>query len=333
MITTDKNTTNYVYTCDCGLKHDVASNQPTGDTFPTICTCFTKHLLMIPETDGKHQYKMRDETKALRIGIIEIYQNIRRTMTVRQVFYQAVSRGLVPKDEDAGYKLIQRNLLDMRRHGHLPYELVSDVSRRMMKPTTFDGLDHALDNWMHYYRQDVWAKQDETVEIWLEKDALSSIFWEITQKYDVPLYIVRGFSSESFLFEAAQMIKRSGKKTYVYFFSDYDPSGLALCNQVETMLPRFGADIVFHRAALTQDQILSFNLPTRPTKKSNHSKNFIGQSVDIDALHPNTLISMVESCILNHISERDLENIRNEEEVQRDTIRAFKNNLGLAHKC
>lgn len=34
-----------------------------------------------------------------------------RPITVRGAFYQAVGRGLVPKDETKGYRLVQRRLL------------------------------------------------------------------------------------------------------------------------------------------------------------------------------------------------------------------------------
>jgi hypothetical protein len=43
-----------------------------------------------------------------------------RPMTVRQVFYQATVRGLVPKTE-AGYAMVQNDLTIMRRAGDLDY--------------------------------------------------------------------------------------------------------------------------------------------------------------------------------------------------------------------
>ena len=328
MITTGKDIERYYFTCDCGTQMHIASNQPGGDSFPVICSCFEAHNLRIPEGEtGRYLYQMREDTRRIREGIISIFQNIGRRMTVRQVFYQAVSKGIVPKDESKGYNLIQRNLLEMRRLGHLPYSFVADVSRRWMKPTTYNGLDAALDNWMNFYRQDVWARQSERVEIWLEKEALSSIFYEVTNKYDIPLFLARGFSSESFLYDAAEMIKEIGKPTFIYFFSDYDPSGLALCRQVEKMLPRFGAEIEFQRAALDPWQIETFDLPTRPTKKNTHSKGFKGNSVELDALHPDDLHQLIEVKIQNHISEKDMQNIEMEEKVQRKTIADMRNNL------
>ncbi len=329
MVTTDKNVSEYSFTCECGRKLEIASGQPSGDTFPVICKCYRNYNLMVPEHDAKYSYAMREETRIIRNGIIRIFQDIKRTMTVRQVFYQAVNRYLVPKDEK-GYNVIQRNLLEMRRHGHLPYSFVADVSRRFMKADSYTGARDAFNQWIRYYKQDVWANQDAHVEIWLEKEALGGIFLEVTREFDVPLFMARGFSSESFLYEASEMIKEINKPTYVYFFSDYDPSGLALCKQVEQKLPKFGVDINFTRVALNQEQIEYYNLPTRPTKKTSHSKGFDDNSVELDALHPDILHQLIKDCVMQHISQSDLENIRMEEEVHKGTLLEMRNKFTLA---
>ena len=323
MITTDKNIDHYKYTCDhCRRSIEIASNQPQSDVIPVICECFHAYDLTILDETGAYHFTMREDTRRIRDGIIKIYQDIRRKMTVRQVFYQAVSRGLVPKSEQYGYNLIQRNILEMRRYGHLPYSFVSDLSRRMVKPTTYNGLGDALDHWIQYYRIDVWQNQRDYVEIWLEKDALSGIFHEVTRKYDVPLYIARGFSSESFLHEAAMNIKAVQKPTYVYFFSDYDKAGLDLCNKVEKRLPMFGVDINFERIGLNPDQIRDWNLPTRP-EKSGAFKD----ATDLDAVHPDTLQDLISNTIEKHIDPTAMAKISMEEEVQRDTLKKMKYNF------
>ena len=44
-----------------------------------------------------------------------------RPVTVRQVFYQAVNRNLVPKSETKGYRVVQRRLVALRKSGEIPY--------------------------------------------------------------------------------------------------------------------------------------------------------------------------------------------------------------------
>ena len=47
-----------------------------------------------------------------------------KPMTVRQVFYQATVRGLIPKTEN-GYQMVTTALADMRRDGHTSFRLDS----------------------------------------------------------------------------------------------------------------------------------------------------------------------------------------------------------------
>lgn len=329
MITTDKNIPRHSIICDCGREIEVASNQPQGDKIYVICECFQQWTIQLTEENNcKGLYRARKDTQILRAGIIEIFNRIRRSMTVRQVFYQAVYSGLVPKNEKHGYGVIQRNILEMRRYGHLPYNFVSDLTRRMVKPNSYNGLGEALDRWMNFYRQDVWANQPDHVEIWLEKDALAGIFADITTKYDVSLFIARGFSSESFLYSASEEIKRIGKPTYVYYFSDFDQSGFNMCKQVSEKLPRFGVDINFIRAGLTEGQIKEYSLPSRPSKDD--SEEFKNGSTELDAMNPDDLQNLIEGCILNHISKKDLDNIMMEESVQKNTLMHLTNNFRQA---
>jgi hypothetical protein len=53
----------------------------------------------------------------------------------------------------------------------------------------------------------------------------------------------------------------------------------------------------FERLALTPDQIRRLNLPTAPAKKSTHSKNWVGGTVQLEALDPKALRSIVKQAI------------------------------------
>jgi len=45
-----------------------------------------------------------------------------------------------------------------------------------------------------------------TLKIWLEKDALAGVIYPVTDLYDVPLMVARGYASLSFLHGAAEYI-------------------------------------------------------------------------------------------------------------------------------
>jgi hypothetical protein len=63
--------------------------------------------------------------------------NFEHPMTVRQVFYQATVRGLIPKTEN-GYQRIASALGQMRRDGMLPFSWLTDHTRWRRMDTAVD---------------------------------------------------------------------------------------------------------------------------------------------------------------------------------------------------
>ena len=112
-------------------------------------------------------------------------------MTVRQVFYRLVSSGVIPKTEASYKNIVVRLLGIMRREGDLPFRWIADNTRWMRKPSTYSSLEHALDNTIATYRRALWDQQDSYVEIWLEKDALAGVLYDVTAEWDVPLMVTR----------------------------------------------------------------------------------------------------------------------------------------------
>ena len=215
--------------------------------------------------------------------------------TVRQVFYQATVRGLVDKTE-LGYAKVQRALADLRRSGELPWGAIADNTRWMRKPRTWDSLEEAVEHTARTYRRALWANAGAYVEIWLEKDALAGVLYPVTERYDVPLMVSRGYASLTFLYESARYIDGLDVPAHLYHFGDHDPSGHEQRprsrRRCATMAP--GAEIHFERVAVTPDQILAWDLPTRPTKATDsRAKRWTGgDSVELDAIERTSCASL-----------------------------------------
>lgn len=244
-------------------------------------------------------------------------------MTVRQVFYRLVSDGVIAKTEGEYKTTVVRLLGEMRRAGEIPFGWIADNTRWMRKPNTFHSLESMLRNSAGAYRRQVWDNQSVYVEVWLEKDALAGVLVDETARWDVPLMVTRGYPSLSYLSDAAEAIGACGKPAHLYYFGDYDPSGLDIPVKVERDLRAFApqADITFTRVAVVEDQIRRFDLPTRPTKRTDsRSKGFEGESVEVDAIRPRQLKSMVEECITRHIDERAYAQLRTVEAAERETL-------------
>jgi hypothetical protein len=144
------------------------------------------------------------------------------------VFYRVVSAGEVEKTEH-GYRLIGRQLLKLRRAGAIRHDWITDGTRWINKPDSYDDLDQMLEDAAASYRRALWRNQAAEVQVYSEKDAISGVVLPVTRRWDVPLGIVRGYSSESFAWSVAQSIigaAERGKDTHVYQLGDHDPSGV-----------------------------------------------------------------------------------------------------------
>jgi hypothetical protein len=246
-------------------------------------------------------------------------------LSVRGVFYRVMSAGAVEKTEKA-YSAVQREVLKMRRSGYLPYSWIADGTRWAVRNESFTGVDQMLSDVAASYRRALWHDQDAYVEIWSEKEAISSIVSPITREWDVPLMVARGFASESFLYSTAREISTVGKPTFIYQLGDHDPSGVAAWEHVQTALRGFApyADITFERIAVTEDQIDKYRLPTRPTKTSDtRARNFTGESVEVDALPTSILRQIVEDAIVVHIDKVALSITRMAEREERRLLRGL----------
>lgn len=227
------------------------------------------------------------------------------------------------------YGKIQRQMLKMRESGVLPFSFVADNTRSFYRPTTFSGLTDMLEHSKKLYRRTLWDNVPEHVEIWLEKEALRGVFYPVTDRYDVPLYVTKGFSSVSFVHEAAMEIKQRQQPTYIYLFTDRDPSGIKVAETIASRIIEFSdnANIIFRRGGLTKKQIEQYDLPTRPTKKSNHSKEWKGDSVELDALEPQYLRGIVRDCITAHLPDYQHQKILQTERLEKETLQRFINNF------
>ena len=281
-------------------------------------------------TPIKQRYRRTNtEIRGLKAVIYHLVRD-EKPMTVRQIFYRLVSRGIIRKDESEYKNVVCRLTAEMRKDGDLPFTWIADNTRWMRKPTTDHNLKSALKRTAEAYRRCVWDNMNCYVEIWLEKEALAGVVYDVTDVYDVPLMVTRGYSSLSFLYSAGSMLADMEKPVYIYYFGDHDPSGKDISRVVESQLREFAPDteINFELSAVTPWQIQEYNLITRPTKKTDtRSKNFRGESVELDAIPPNELRSIVNNCIEQHITQDELKKLDTIEHYERHTLQSIIDNL------
>ena len=288
-----------------------------------------------------------DERAAFVIG----YAATHGPVTVRGLYYQGEVAGLPGIDKtDSGYDKIQSQVLKLRRAGLLPYRDIADLTRWMRKPRTFDSVEAALQDTARLYRKALWRDASQYVEIWCEKDALAGVIYPVTAAYDVPLMVARGFSSETFCFEAVEAHVGDPRHYVVYYFGDFDRAGRDAANSLHEKLDRFGGErgfeITFVHLAIEESDIVEFDagaqraqvtvgdaelwLPTREPKR----KSIVDQlwphpfACELDAIPPDDLRATVRWAIEHHLPADQLQILQIAEAAERDQITRLVAGLG-----
>ena len=88
-------------------------------------------------------------------------------MTVRQVYYQLVSRQVVENNRSR-YQAVSDALVDARREGLIPWDWIED---RLRLPRIYGGYDNLAQFAriaQYEYQRDAWKTQPRMAEIWLD---------------------------------------------------------------------------------------------------------------------------------------------------------------------
>jgi hypothetical protein len=277
----------------------------------------------------KRTRRSRAEIEALDAALVEIVDEF-SPVTVRQEFYQAVNRGLVPKSETKGYRVVQRRLVALRESWEIAHGSIVDGTRYVHGYRRYHDLDEFTTYAAGLYRKDYWATSEVNVEVWLEKDALKGVLVPtVVNECGLGLHVTRGFASITYLQEASEDIDRDGRPTYVYVLTDFDPSGVSIAQKVEEELTARAplSDITVKRLAVDREQIERWNLSTRPTKATDTRaakfRRLHGtDSVELDAIPPDELRKLVKDAIDGHMEPWRLEQFRMVER-ERQTLRSM----------
>jgi hypothetical protein len=158
----------------------------------------------------KRDRRTKAEVQAIRDSITAILK-ADHPQTVRQVFYQLVTRSGIEKSEAEYQTTVIRLLSEMRLDGRVRWDWIVDESRRTRTTRTFDNISDALQHTAQYYRRSALRECDDYIEIWSEKEALSGIIWEAAGDYDVPVVVSKGMPSLTQVYGSFRSIYRAAE--------------------------------------------------------------------------------------------------------------------------
>jgi hypothetical protein len=206
--------------------------------------------------------------------------------TLRTLFYILVAKRLVPKTEQ-GYGQVKAHATNLRREARLAWDRIIDEGRNMVEPYTFVSAEERFDNARAALEapRDRWLDQPRRVFVVAEKEGHVSLLAEVTRELHVPLIPLKGFTV-GFLHTKVAPYLAAAKENHFLAVSDHDPSGHELMVVAERELrdARPECEIAWTRLAITTGQVEQYGLPTRPTKPSSHSRDFDGDSIEVEAL-------------------------------------------------
>ena len=248
---------------------------------------------------------------------LEVFKQYDSALTLRQLYYRLVSKRLIPNTINS-YKRLSRIMVKAREQRDVPVNCLEDRSRRILGrgdtgyASAEEFLRRRITGLKESYKEFtllMWDDQPNYVIVSLEKDALSRLMSDIANQYSVRTFPTRGYPSFTYVNRMATYIRNrlKGKPTVVLYFGDFDPSGIDIERDLDDRLRKYDAgDFKVIRIALTKDQIQQYDLPPMPVKRSDaRSEGFLesygDQSVELDALDPNTLKLMVAQSIASNI--------------------------------
>lgn len=223
-------------------------------------------------------------------------------LTLRQLFYQFVSRDLLPNTQ-RDYKNLGGVINDARLAGMIDWDSIVDRTRNLRSLAHWDSPASIVEACAQQFRRDLWESQPSYVEVWIEKDALVGVIEGVCHDFDVPHFSCRGYTSQSEMWSAAQrLIAVEDKSRLILHLGDHDPSGMDMTRDIEERLRLFGADVEVDRLALNPDQVRTYKPPPNPAKITDsrataYIERFGRDSWELDALDPNVIVGLIRDAI------------------------------------
>ena len=240
--------------------------------------------------------------------IIDEYAAEGYKLTLRQLYYQLVSRGIIP-NKKAEYEKLSALLVNGRMGGVVDWDAIEDRLRVPFLPYWVTGISNAIRDTISQYRLNRQRGQSNYIELWVEKDALSGVLKRITSYYHINLMVNRGYSSCSAMHDSYNRLIReaeNNKDITILYLGDHDPSGLDMIRDIRKRLEEFGVDLTVIPIGLTMEQIEKYNPPPNPAKITDprakwYIKEYGDTSWEVDALNPKILHALVKEHVENLI--------------------------------
>jgi|SRR5579872_1965263 len=262
-------------------------------------------------------------------------------LTLRQLFYQLVSRDIIPNTQN-DYKRIGELISEARMAGLINWDHIVDRTRNLMAISHWDKPSSLIAGAAKQYSIDKWDNQDDYVEVFIEKQALEGVIEGICNRLDVPFFACRGYTSSSEMWSAGQRLLskiQKNKRVHIIHLGDHDPSGIDMSRDIKVRLQMFveahahGESVHVQRIALNMPQIERLHPPPNPARVTDsryqdYVQKYGESSWELDALNPIELNNLIEKAVLYYRDEDKWNEAVERETKGRRTLEAIHENFG-----
>lgn len=240
-------------------------------------------------------------------SIINEYEAAGFQLTLRQLYYQLVSRDIISNNQSE-YNKLGSLVSDGRLAGLVSWTAIEDRQRNLMGLSTYNSPEALIGTLRGAaYRLDLWEDQPMRPEVWVEKDALSDVVGQICNRLRVDFFACRGYVSQSEQWRAGRRLAgyvRKGQTPIIFHLGDHDPSGIDMTRDNTDRLSMFaGVPVQVVRLALNRDQVELYNPPPNPAKSTDsrfadYQRVHGDESWELDALEPKVIQNLIEKSVL-----------------------------------
>jgi len=262
--------------------------------------------------------------------ILEEYAAEGYKLTLRQIYYQHVARGVV-ENEAREYKKVMKTLEIGRYNGLIDWDMIEDRTRIPRLDYSVTSIQNALEDTVEYFKYNRQKGQPYHMEIWTEKDAVSGILARVASHYHIKLLIDRGYISHSTIYRSYKKIlaetmvfaeANAGRVSRILYVGDHDPSGLDMLRDIEEKLKGFGLtndDFRVIPVALRKSQVREYKIPENFAKITDpRARMYIVEhgrsSWEVDALKPKVLHKLVDDAVMIYLDTNQFSRMLRQEE-------------------
>ena len=185
-----------------------------------------------------HQKVKLNNANKLRLqqinAIVEEYRRKGYILTLRQLYYQLVSRGTIANRIEE-YRKLSKILTLGRMAGIVHWDAIEDRLRQVDTPSSWNSPYDIMNTVVKQYAAPLQEGQKNYIEVWVEKDALSGVLSRVTRPFHIPIMVNRGYSSVSAIFDSYERFAKhlkAGQTVTILYMGDFDPSGVDMIRDV-----------------------------------------------------------------------------------------------------